>query len=99
MSKERIKSNYCHLMVCVRAAPDAIIEDAKAVERDDDAINEVISDAINDAIKSTPGINKPKLVVLTGKSKATVERALAKLIADGSIEHRGSKKTGGYYFR
>lgn len=79
------------LMVCVRAAPNAIIEDAKAVERGDEAINE--------AIRSAPGINKPKLVMLTGKSKATVERVLAKLVADGSIEHRGSKKTGGYYSR
>ena len=83
------------LMVCVRAAPNAIIEDAKAVERGDEAINE----AINEAIRSAPGINKPKLVMLTGKSKATVERVLAKLVADGSIEHRGSKKTGGYYSR
>ena len=81
------------LMVCVRAAPNAIIEDAKAVERGDEAINE----AINEAIRSAPGINKPKLVMLTGKSKATVERVLAKLVSAGSIEHRGSKKTGGYY--
>ena len=37
--------------------------------------------------------------MLTGKSKATVERVLAKLVSAGSIEHRGSKKTGGYYSR
>ena len=37
------------------------------------------------------------LVLRVGKSKATVERALAALIAAGKVEHRGSKKTGGYY--
>ena len=36
-------------------------------------------------------------MVLAGKGKATIERAVAALIAAGKIEHRGSKKTGGYY--
>lgn len=58
---------------------------------------EAINEAINEAIKSTPGIKKPRLVTAVGKSKATVERALAALIAAGKVEHRGSKKTGGYY--
>ena len=62
-----------------------------------EAINEVITEAINEAIKRLPGINKPKLVAQIGKSKATVERALAALVASGRIEHRGSNKTGGYY--
>ena len=30
-------------------------------------------------------------------SRATVKRAVATLVAAGKIEHRGSKKTGGYY--
>ena len=54
-------------------------------------------EAINEAIKSRPGINKPEIVLRVGKSKATVERALAALIAAGKVEHRGSKKTGGYH--
>ena len=58
---------------------------------------EAINEAINEAIKSRPGINKPEIVLRVGKSKATVERALAALIAAGKVEHRGSKKTGGYY--
>lgn len=65
--------------------------------------NEVISEAINEvifeAIKRTPGINKPKIIALVGKSRATVERAIARLIVDGRVVHRGSKKTGGYYLR
>ena len=59
--------------------------------------NEPISEAINEAIKTSPGINRPQLVRIVGKSKATVERAVAALIAAGKIEHRGSKKTGGYW--
>ena len=59
--------------------------------------HEAINEAINEAIKHEPGINKPRLSELLGKSKATIERAIANLIADGRIEHRGSKKTGGYY--
>lgn len=54
-------------------------------------------EAINEAIKNEPGINKPRLLERLGKSKATIERAIAILIADGRIEHRGSNKTGGYY--
>lgn len=60
-------------------------------------IDEPFSMAINEAIKSAPGINKPRLMQMTGKSKVTVERAIAALVAVGKIEHRGSKKTGGYF--
>ena len=62
-------------------------------------MDEPISEAINEAIKTSPGINRPQLVRIVGKSKATVERTIAALIAAGKIEHRGSKKTGGYYAR
>ena len=33
------------------------------------------------------------------ESRATVKRVLSALIAEGKIEHRGSKKTGGYYIK
>ncbi len=62
-----------------------------------DAINDAISDAINDAIKSRPGVKKVELVKIIGKSKPTIERAIALLKQQGRIEYRGSKKTGGYY--
>ena len=58
---------------------------------------EAINEAIYEEIKSRPGINKPEIVLRVGKSKATVERALAALITAGKVEHRGSKKTGGYH--
>lgn len=60
-------------------------------------LNEPLFEVINEAIKKAPGINKPKLVRIAGKSKATVERAIAALVKAGRIEHRGSKKTGGYW--
>ena len=71
--------------------------ESKAVLMDSEAINEGINEAIKEAIKSNPGIKKPRLVKVVGKSRATVERALADLVAAHVVEHRGSKKTGGYY--
>ena len=58
---------------------------------------EAINEVIKEAIKNEPGINKPRLMRLVRKSRATVERAIVALVAAGKIEHRGSKKTGGYY--
>lgn len=43
------------------------------------------------------GLRKPEIVPLVGKSRATVERALASLISEGRIEFRGAPKNGGYY--
>ena len=59
--------------------------------------SDAINDAINDAIKSRPGIKKLELVRIIGKSKPTIERAIALLKRQSRIEYRGSKKTGGYY--
>ena len=61
--------------------------------------SEAINEAINEAIKNEPGINKPRLMKKFKKNRATIERALAKLIAAQKVEHRGSKKTGGYWPR
>ena len=54
-------------------------------------------EAIKEMIKNDSGINKLQLMKLLGKSRATVERVVAALIAVGKVEHRGSKKTGGSY--
>ena len=48
-------------------------------------------------ISKEPGINREQLASRMGKSVETVKRAIAPLVAAGKIEHRGSKKTGGYY--
>ena len=68
-----------------------------AVLMDSEAINESINEVIKEAIKSAPGINRPRLAKMVGKGKTMVERTLAELIRTGKVEHRGSKKTGGYY--
>ena len=60
-------------------------------------IQNVTREAINEAIKSNPGINKPRLMQLIKHSKATIERAIAELVRMNKIEHRGSKRTGGYF--
>ena len=72
---------------------DKIRQTLEALNNPDDAIN----DAINEAIKLSPGIKRAKLIRIVGKSKATVERCLSSLKEQGKIEYRGSNKTGGYY--
>jgi len=69
------------------------------------AANEGLNDGINEGIKfdvfrlilERPGCRVPFLTKALPVSRATVERAVAALIIIGKIEHRGSKKTGGYY--
>ena len=58
-----------------------------------------IDEVVNEVVKSHPGLRKPELVPLVGKSRATVERALSSLISSGRIEFRGAPKNGGYYVR
>ena len=62
-----------------------------------EGINEGIKDWLQKLVKTHPGVRFPYLKSVVGKSTATVERAIAALIAAGKIEHRGSKKTGGYF--
>ena len=62
-----------------------------------DPINDPIKRRILDCIAARPGVNRADLAERTGRSVATVKRAVAALVAAGKIEHRGSKKTGGYY--
>lgn len=62
--------------------------------------NEVVNsvdEVVNEVVKSHPGLRKPEIVPLVGKSRATVERALASLIAAGRIKFCGAPKNGGYY--
>ena len=62
-----------------------------------ESLNEPLGEPLFETIKSHPGISRAELVVRIGKSRATVARTIATLVAAGKIEHRGSKKTGGYY--
>ena len=60
-------------------------------------INGGINGAIKRAIVDNAGIDVARLVAVLGKSRRTVERAIARLKQQGVIEYRGSKNTGGYY--
>ena len=50
-----------------------------------------------DCIKTYPGISVPRLSASTRIPAKSIERHIAALIDKKLIEHRGSKKTGGYY--
>ena len=71
---------------------------SEVVNPSDEVVNPV-DEVVNEVVKSHPGLRKPELVPLVGKSRATVERALASLISSGRVEFRGAPKTGGYYVR
>ena len=64
-------------------------------------INEPLNGGLNEhllkLVKTHPGVQLPYLKSVVGKSLATVKRFIAALVAEGLVEHRGSKKTGGYY--
>lgn len=58
-----------------------------------------VAEAVLRLVRSQPGISRPAMMAKLGKSRATVGRAVAALLAAGLIEHRGSAKTGGYHPR
>ena len=60
-------------------------------------IKRTIKEELLEVISRTPGIAGPALIATTGKGRTIVMEALAALRRAGKIEHRGSKKTGGYY--
>ena len=68
-------------------------------EPQNEAINEAIKARILGLVTAHPGRGVPFLKATTQASRATIMRALAALVAAGKVEHRGSKKTGGYYAR
>ncbi len=56
-----------------------------------------LKDVVMNLIAEIPGVNRKDLVRRTGVSERTMTRNLSELERSGKIEHRGSKKTGGYY--
>ena len=56
-----------------------------------------VQQTVLDAIKTHPGLNVPTLSDETGIPAKSVERHVKVLIERHLIEHRGSKKTGGYH--
>jgi len=62
-----------------------------------DPIHGSIGEDVLRLVTANPGINRERLASRVGRSVETVKRAIAALVADGKIEHRGSRKTGGYF--
>ena len=50
-----------------------------------------------DIIKKNPGIQRKVIIELTKLGSSTIDRHLAILIQKNLIEHKNSKKTGGYH--
>ena len=53
--------------------------------------------AVLDCIKANPGLRAPMISELTNIPSKSIERYIKVLVERRFIEHRGSKKTGGYY--
>ena len=62
-----------------------------------DGINEGINESILRLVRNHPGRGVPFFLASVKASRATVERSVRALVAAGKIEHRGSRKTGGYF--
>ena len=60
-------------------------------------LNEPLNERLVRLVATHPGTQLPYLASVVSQSRATVKRAVAALVKAGKIEHRGSKKTGGYY--
>jgi len=69
------------------------------VEPINEPLNGELDERLLKLAKTHPGAQLPYMKSVVGKSLATVKRAIAALVAAGLIEHRGSKKTGGYYVK
>ena len=92
----------CHPEQCRGISPCA------SLSRDDkkNVIPSVVEGSLNrgqqavlDCIKANPGYRVPKIEEATNIPSKSIERHVSVLIAKGLIEHRGSKKAGGYYLR
>jgi len=59
-------------------------------------INVPITERVLALVRAKAGISRPKMAVQLSVDVKTIARALSKL---PQIEHRGSKRTGGYYLR
>jgi Fic family protein len=69
------------------------------VELINEPLNGELDERLLKLAMTHPGVQLSYMKSVVGKSLATVKRAIAALVKAGLIEHRGSKKTGGYYVK
>ena len=113
MNKERVDLMKCHPEPCRGISPCATLSrDDKpftviptvmeysalplATAGTQESLNKG-QQSVLDCIKANPGLRVPKLSEGTNIPSKSIERHISVLIARNLIEHRGSKKTGGYY--
>lgn len=88
--------------------PDGGVDEVALVlpipNKSTDDINDRLNDGLNDRlmatytiVRSNPGIQRKDISDISGKSIPTIDRHIAILMKKGLIEHRDSKKAGGYY--
>ncbi len=61
------------------------------------SLNVPLNEQILDLVRKNPGIQRGDLAKHLNVTEKTVSRHLSTLISERDVEHRGSKKTGGYY--
>ena len=83
-------------MTC-RSGATVLNVDGKADVPINVPINGALNERVLEAIAQSPGINRTQLANRLKVDVKTIGRTIAML--SGSVEHRGSKKTGGYYVR
>ena len=69
-------------------------------DHNNSSLNETLNSAVlatYQLIKTNPGIKRKDIVARSGLVSSTRSRHIAILIKKKLIEHRDSKKTGGYY--
>ena len=60
-------------------------------------LNVPLNERVFELVEETPGIQRKALASKLDVTEKTIGRAISKLVSDGKIERRGSKKTGGYW--
>jgi ATP-dependent DNA helicase RecG len=97
--REPVISEENVFSITIPYKPTVVINGSKD-ERLNERLNERLHPSLQatmEIISSNPGIQRKEIVSLSGKGDATIGRHLAILMKMGRIEHRDSKKTGGYY--
>ena len=86
-------------LIAVGAGPQTRYRLAVVLGEPIELLNEPLNARLVRLVQNHPGTQLPYLLSVVRESRATVKRVLSALIAEGRIEHRGSKKTGGYYVK
>ena len=91
----RIKGKMCGVLVIFHG--DLAVVKTETPQ-EDGGISEGIKSLLT-YIENNPGERIKVIALEINRPAKTIERWIKKLQDEGKVEFRGSKKTGGYYFR